>query len=106
MEIRSNASPVCLGKNQALSLFDAKGSQISCRQGELWITQDHDLRDIVLEPGQSFTLDRDGAALVSAMAPSSVQLRVPTAGPRGLSGTLARWLGRRATPPSFDAALS
>ena len=34
---------------------DVAGVQIRCTEGSLWITLDHDLRDIVLEPGDSFT---------------------------------------------------
>ena len=105
MQVRSNANPMCLGQNQTRSLVDAKGSKISCRTGELWITQDHDIRDIVLEPGESFTLDSEGAVLVSAMAPSSVELVLPVVSRLGLMSVLQRWLGRPATP-SFSAALN
>lgn len=75
MNIRLNTSPVCLAKSQAVTLTDAKGSLIRCLSGGLWITQDHDPRDIVLEPGESFTIDRAGPAIVWALAPSSVEMR-------------------------------
>lgn len=75
MNIRLNTSPVCLAKSQAVTLTDAKGSLIRCLSGGLWITQDHDPRDIVLEPGESFTIDRAGPAIVWALAQSSVEMR-------------------------------
>ena len=43
---------------------DGAGLQIECLSGALWITQTGDHRDITLERGQSFELDRDGMAIV------------------------------------------
>ena len=74
MNIQLNTTPVCLVKDQTLSLTDATGSLISCHRGALWITQDSDLRDIVLTTGESFTLDREGPAIVSALLDSSVEM--------------------------------
>ena len=34
--------------------------------GSLWVTQDGNPRDIVLAPGESFTFDQRGDALISA----------------------------------------
>ena len=82
MNIRLNTSPVCLAKSQAVTLSDAKGLQIRCMAGGLWITQDRDPRDIVLEAGESFTLDRRGPAIVWALAPSSVEM-LPARQPSG-----------------------
>ena len=74
MNISLNTAAVCLAKDQMLSLINARGSLINCSRGALWITQDHDLRDIELSPGQSFTLDRDGVAMVSALVDATVEL--------------------------------
>ena len=43
------------------------GHRIECLSGSLWITQDGDSRDIVLAPGDSFSFDRAGDALISAL---------------------------------------
>lgn len=43
------------------------GHRIECLSGSLWITQDGDHRDIVLAPGDSFSFDRVGDALISAL---------------------------------------
>lgn len=74
MNITLDTGALCLAQDQMLSLIDARGSQINCCRGALWITQDHDLRDIELSPGESFTLDRDGVAMVSALVDSTVEL--------------------------------
>ncbi len=46
------------------------GRTVECLSGAIWITQDGDLRDIVLEPGDTFAFDRHGDALLSAFADS------------------------------------
>ena len=43
----------------------------------MWITQDGDLRDVVLDAGQAFTLDRAGTAIVHALTEAAVALRRP-----------------------------
>lgn len=67
-----------LAKDDNLTLSDVRGASIRCRDGGLWITQDRDVRDIVLTPGETFVFDRDGPALVSALIGSSLELRSPT----------------------------
>lgn len=52
---------------QHLRLDDAAGSTVRAIAGSVWITQDGDIRDIVLNAGDSFTLDRDGMALLSPL---------------------------------------
>lgn len=44
-----------------------KGLLLQCLSGTLWLTQDHDLRDIVLEAGDGATIERDGTSLVTAL---------------------------------------
>ncbi len=42
------------------------GRSVECLDGSIWITQDGDLRDIVLGPGEAFAFDRCTDALLSA----------------------------------------
>ena len=46
-------------------------------KGTVWITQDRDVRDIILSAGQSFVLDRNGVALVFAFREASVLVGQP-----------------------------
>lgn len=49
-----------------LRLEDARGAQIRVEHGALWITQDGDSADYVVQSGESIRLDRDGVALLTA----------------------------------------
>jgi hypothetical protein len=72
MDIRIDDSCFDLRKHQLMRLDDARGAAIVCLQGELWLTQDGDYRDIVLAPGDRFSLDHAGVTLVTALRASSV----------------------------------
>ena len=47
---------------------DGQGLTVTCIDGTVWITQANDPRDIVINAGQSFLLDKQGLALVAAPA--------------------------------------
>jgi hypothetical protein len=72
MSTHSEGSLVELSAHRLLNIQDGKGLTVSCRAGSLWITQDSDRRDIVLGPGERFTLDRNGLALVHAVTDALV----------------------------------
>jgi len=66
MGICTDMTTLALPRGQTLRLRDARGARIECLAGSLWITQHGDRRDVTLQPGESFTLDRDGATLLYA----------------------------------------
>lgn len=74
MKIQLSQSEIGLSKRQTLRLTDGAGVRIEARSGAVWVTQDHDRRDIVLGPGESFTLDGRGLAIVQAFEPSCIRL--------------------------------
>ena len=59
-----------LAKGSLFRIHDGAGRRVVCLSGCLWLTQDNDLRDTVLEPGDGFTLDRDGDTFLSALRDS------------------------------------
>jgi hypothetical protein len=61
-----------LAKRAVFSLPDAAGVGIECRSGSVWVTLDHDPRDIVLAPGERFEGDQHRRVLVSALEPSCI----------------------------------
>lgn len=41
--------------HRAILRIDGGTRRVECHTGSVWITQDRDVRDIVLEPGEHFT---------------------------------------------------
>jgi hypothetical protein len=46
---------------------DRRGDVIRCLSGTLWITQEGDLKDYILEPGQDFWVTRAGTVVVQGL---------------------------------------
>lgn len=53
-----------------------KGLRVQCLTGTLWLTQDGDPRDIVLEAGDGATIEHDGLSIVSALSDAQFLLLV------------------------------
>ncbi len=71
-----------LRSGEALHLRHALGQRIEALSGRVWITMDGDLRDIVLDAGEGFTVDRSSDVLLSAMSDAQlVVLLLPTSTP-------------------------
>ena len=66
-----------LDARQILLVRDGVGARVVCMSGVIWITQEGDLRDVVLRGGASFVLDRPGTALVTAIEASRVRVEEP-----------------------------
>lgn len=77
MLVNPPRSPVALERGHPLPLPPSRGTEIVCEAGSIWITQDHDIRDIVLGPGQRFTLDVDAPAILQAFDDATVSIRRP-----------------------------
>jgi hypothetical protein len=59
-----------LAKGNVRHLHAERGRRVEVMSGAIWITQDGDPRDIVLQDGDAFDFDRAGDALLSAFADS------------------------------------
>jgi hypothetical protein len=70
-----------IARREALRIDDGRGIEVAVVYGSVWITQHRDNMDVCLESGKSFQIDRDGATIVDAFAPSLVTLT-----PRAPSG--------------------
>ena len=78
MEIRLERTALKLAERDTISIVDGKGARIAVIGGTAWVTQERDLRDVMLRPGQSFILDRNGTAIVEALTESEVVLDAPS----------------------------
>lgn len=77
MHVELDRPAINLDRNEIAAFEDARGARILCTFGALWITLDDDRRDIVLETGESFDVDRDARVLVMATQPSSLVVLQP-----------------------------
>ena len=63
-----------LPKGGLFRIHNGQGRRVECPAGCLWLTQERDPRDIVLEAGEGFTVDRAGNTFLSALSDSSFVL--------------------------------
>jgi hypothetical protein len=71
---RPDMTTIDLQRGRLLRLRESAGSTLTARAGEVWITEQDNPRDVLLRPGQSFTLGRSGLALVEAFSDASIAL--------------------------------
>lgn len=60
-------------RSQICELQAPLGVTIECASGQVWITMDHDTRDVLLAEGQTFTVDCDKRTLIMALDEASVR---------------------------------
>ena len=65
-----------LNKNQTLTLARPKHTQIECFNGCVWVTQDGNPKDILLEAGETLVVDQPARVLVHALESSQVRLQL------------------------------
>lgn len=65
-----------IDRRHGLLLRDVRGRTVTCISGSVWLTLEGDRRDVILDPGASFVVDRNGLTLLAAQRPSAVQLSV------------------------------
>jgi hypothetical protein len=58
--------PIALAARSVHRIDNGKGTKVTCVRGVVWVTQEHDSRDIILAAGESVVLDRRGLAVVFA----------------------------------------
>lgn len=49
------------------SIADAAGVQLRCHEGALWLTLDHDPRDVIIEAGETYVGTEHRRAIVYAL---------------------------------------
>ena len=69
---------VDLVRGGVVRLPDGPGTRIVALAGTLWITLEDDPRDVLVEAGAAFVVDRGGLTLVCAIAgPAAVLIEAP-----------------------------
>ena len=61
-----------LAPDELVRLDGARGTTLRVTRGVVWVTLEHDTRDVVLTAGDVFTIDRGGLTLVEAQGKTTV----------------------------------
>ena len=67
------SEPIALAARRVHRIESARGMEIVCLRGAIWVTQERDPRDWVLKAGQSVVLERAGLAVVYAFKDALVR---------------------------------
>jgi len=67
MQIELTSGAVQLGPNQTLKVVDGAGGTLCALEGSLWITEENQLQDIILEAGHCYRLRHPGTTLVNSL---------------------------------------
>jgi ferric-dicitrate binding protein FerR (iron transport regulator) len=89
-----------LAKGTLQSIADARGTSVQCLQGAIWLTQQGEARDLVLEAGDQVMIERNGTSIVFALADA----RFVMSDGRGTADATPLPRQARQTPPPVDAA--
>lgn len=74
MDLSPSGETLLLRDKQIVRIHGTSGWKIRLLGGTVWITQDGDVRDVVLEAGESFIPDRDGDLFLSPFGEARVCL--------------------------------
>ena len=86
-----------VSRNQSFSVAGRQGVIIRVAQGRVWLTRDGDIRDYVLNAGDSMRLDASGQVVLFGLSEALVQVDTPARAPGAWTGLLARliWMGEK-----------
>lgn len=75
MKLELKAGGLRLERGEVLKVHDGAGSTVCALEGAVWITEDHQPKDIVLEEGQCYRLQYPGLAILHPLSgPAAVSL--------------------------------
>ncbi|MBL0143200.1 MAG: DUF2917 domain-containing protein [Betaproteobacteria bacterium] len=67
MHLNITSSKVALESGQVLTLDDAAGVHIRPRGAKVWVTEEGDCSDFVVNPGEDFVVSHGGRTVVQAI---------------------------------------
>lgn len=66
-----------IARDKIVEIKQALGVTVECLEGSVWVTLDGSTRDVILDAGQSFCVDRKQRTLIQALAAARVRLVHP-----------------------------
>jgi hypothetical protein len=93
-----------LGRNNNLSLHGADGSCLHVHWGRVWVTRNGDIKDYIVEAGESVAIDRIGTTLVSALSDAGLSILERCGAVAQRMASSAGLIGGRADDGGSEAA--
>ena len=72
MHLQLESATLQIARGQLVRLEDAAGRVVRSRGGAVWVTEDGQLRDVVLRDGESYRLTGDALVIVHALRDAQV----------------------------------
>src|SRR4051794_41916728 len=73
----ANAATVHLAHGESLALPDIQGTALMVTRGTVWITQENDTKDVILNAGDLWMVDHEGLTIIEAQNDASMQAGGP-----------------------------
>ena len=75
MDMIIEAPVLALQPGQVVTLDDAEGVRIRAAEGIVWVTYEDSVKDVILGPGETLVVARNGRTVVQALQPTHVALQ-------------------------------
>jgi hypothetical protein len=74
MQLQLMKPVIALEAGQVVTLDDAQGTRIAARTGTVWVTEEGEPRDHVVDAGDAIIVARPGRTVVQALKPSWISI--------------------------------
>ena len=87
-----------VSRNESRSVAAKRGSTVRVARGRIWLTRDGDIKDYILNAGDSLELAAGGLVVIFGLSEAIFQIDTPARAPGVWSGIVARftWMGEQA----------
>ena len=75
MDMIIESPVIALQPGQVVTLDDALGVRIRATEGAVWVTYEDSLKDLIVGPGQTLVIGRNGRTVVQALQPTHVAVQ-------------------------------
>jgi hypothetical protein len=79
-DARTLAEDIALSRKDLIGIRNGRGALVFVESGSVWVTQERDVRDVIVAAGEWFRLDRDGVALIQAHRAATITITAPADG--------------------------
>ena len=75
MKLDLDSPVIALERGEVVTLDEAAGKRILARLGTIWVTEEDDVDDHILGPGETLTVKHGGRTVIQALKPAWISIR-------------------------------